>query len=173
MSKRSVKINGVTTSLFLEEAFWNELERRAEIQNTTWSQYFRTLIHDHDTSGNRSAAIKEVLLLKLREDLDAALRTDNSENQKSYWLLEKHGKRDRVEFGKSVISIGRDQDNDIVLHDPEVADKHLLLVNDKQRWWAVDLNTTMGTTLNNKTITRALIPRRGEITVGNSQIIRV
>jgi predicted DNA-binding ribbon-helix-helix protein len=172
MSKRSVKIDGVTTSLFLEDAFWQELEQRARERDITWTQYLRSLIEENDTSGNRSAAVKEILLSKLRQELDT-LRNNKITTNQSYWLVEQRGIRDRVGFEKSTIAVGRDPNNDIVLHDPEVAEKHLLLSFDNQRWWAIDLNTKQGSRLNNKPVSTALIPRRGEITIGSSQIIRV
>ncbi len=172
MSKRSIKIDGVTTSLFLEETFWNELENRAQESDTTWTQYLRTLLDEHDTSGNRSAAVKEILLAQLRDEYEE-LRREQDGIVSSYWLVEEWGKRERVMFQKNAISVGRDPSNDIIFDDVEVADKHLILVYDNQRWWAVDLNTKQGSKLNNKPIQTCVVPRRAELSVGSSQIIRV
>ena len=172
MSKRSVKIDGKTTSLFLEEPFWKELEQRANSENVTWAQYLRDVLKQPNANSNRSAAVKEFLLCKLRQDLDALANTPAGPTQ-STWLIEEAGVRRREHFDREKITVGRDTSNDIVIKDTQIAPKHAILAYDGKRWWAVDLNTECGIRLNDKKIQVAPIPRRSEITLGNSQIIKI
>ncbi len=172
MSKRSIKLDGKTTSLFLEEAFWNELESRAEEADTSWTKYLRTMIDKAEPSANRSAAIKEALLNQLREERDALLNSEQGEAQ-SVWLLEIGGVRTRYQFYKDLISIGAQKDNDIVLEGPDIEAHHCVLARCGGKWWVFDLNSSQGIFLNEKPVQSSKVPRSSEISVGRCQIIKV
>lgn len=172
MSKRSIKIGGVTTSLFLEDAFWREIEIRGEKRGLTASQYLRDLLGHFETGSNRSAAIKELLMSSLREEYDELVKK-NEVGIRSRWLVENSGARVRLDFNQERIRVGSDRDNDIVLNDPEVEAHHAMLVYDGKRWWGFDLNSRDGIKLNNKETRASTLPRRSELSLGNTQIIKV
>ncbi|WP_101760088.1 FHA domain-containing protein [Oceanicoccus sp. KOV_DT_Chl] len=172
MSKRSIKLDGKTTSLFLEEAFWQELEVRAEAANTSWSNYLRTMLSESKPATNRSAAIKEALLNKVRTERDSLLNPENNKLE-SLWLIEIKGVRSRRQFHQKLITIGAASDNDIVIDEPNVEAHHCTLALCGGKWWLFDLNSSAGIYLNGKQVQSKTVPRRSEINVGRCQIIKV
>ncbi|NIB40221.1 FHA domain-containing protein [Pseudomaricurvus alkylphenolicus] len=170
MPKRSIKLDGKTTSLFLEDTFWRELECRATAEGETWPNYLRQLLEETDSTGNRSASVKEALMASLRDDYD---RLCGDPGSQSCWLVEQGEERRREVLGGTAITVGSSRGNSIVLRDPQVAPKHLILTFDGERWWVADLNTVQGTRLNGHPVQVAPVPRRGEISLGSCHIIRV
>lgn len=166
MGKRSIKLDGKTTSLFLEDAFWRELEIRAEKHELNWTDYLRELIDELEPSSNRSAAIKEALVKKLRKDLEANLVS-------SHWLYEVNGISQRLSFSSTRLLIGSSKECDFFMDDDAVDTKHAILASDGNKWWLIDCNSKSGTYLNGRPIAAAAVPRQGEIKVGACQIKRI
>lgn len=63
--KRTVKIDGHITSVFLEEEFWIELKKISEIQNISSDQLISKIDQDKSTS-NLSSAIRLYVLNHLK-----------------------------------------------------------------------------------------------------------
>lgn len=179
MSKRSIKLDGKTTSLFLEDAFWRELETRASARETTWTSYLRDLIEELEPNSNRSASIKESLVIKLRQEVDhyrksqTENRTCTSKQTPSRWLVDLGGLSQRLSFFQSSIVIGSESDCDIIIDDANIEARHCVLVNDGKQWWVMDCKTKNGTFVNSKKVSVGLLPRQAEITVGKCQITRL
>ena len=75
MKKRSVSIRGHRTSLSLEDGFWEELARIAELRGTSVARLIAEI--DNSRSGGLSSAIRLFVLDTLRQEV-AACRTKSS-----------------------------------------------------------------------------------------------
>lgn len=79
--------------------------------------------------------------------------------------------------GKSVplehpnsLTIGRGKGNDLIILDPKVSRSHCSLLPSEKGFLITDLDSTNGTYLNGKRITRAPLPRRATIRLGTTEI---
>ena len=72
MKKRSVSIRGHRTSLSLEDGFWEELARIAELRGTSVARLIAEI--DNSRSGGLSSAIRLFVLDTLKQEV-AACRT--------------------------------------------------------------------------------------------------
>ena len=75
MKKRSVSIRGHRTSLSLEDGFWEELARIAELRGTSVARLIAEI--DNSRSGGLSSAIRLFVLDTLKQEV-AACRTKSS-----------------------------------------------------------------------------------------------
>ena len=66
----------------------------------------------------------------------------------------------------SMVTVGRAEDNDLVLGDPEVSRHHARLEPDGQGWRAVDLGSTNGTWVNGVRLNAATIAVGDEVAFG-------
>ena len=64
------------------------------------------------------------------------------------------------------VTVGRADDNDLVLADPEVSRHHARLEPDGQGWRAIDLGSTNGTWLNGERLDAATIAAGDEVAFG-------
>ncbi len=62
--------------------------------------------------------------------------------------VESDGQRQDVALGNEPLSIGRDADNSVVLHDPHVSRHHARITTDDGAFWIEDLKSQNGTLLN-------------------------
>jgi hypothetical protein len=62
-----------------------------------------------------------------------------------------------LELGLAIITVGRADDNDLMLPDPEVSRHHAQLAPDEGTWRVVDLGSTNGTWVNGTRVTAATI----------------
>lgn len=67
------------------------------------------------------------------------------------------------------VTVGRADDNDLVLADPEVSRHHARLEPDGQGWRAIDLGSTNGTWVNGVRLSAATIAVGDEVTFGASR----
>lgn len=171
MSKRSLKIGGNTTSLFLEDAFWQEIQLRAEIRGMSHAEFLRELLASFEQHENRSAAIKEYLILELRKEY-SALQRKKEVALKSKWLLEFNGIRSRHEFKQAVITIGHSSNRDLQLKEGGIANRQAMLSHDGTSWWLVNLAPGMPITVDGKQLDVARVVRNSEVDIGNYQIIK-
>lgn len=171
MSKRSLKIGGTTTSLFLEDAFWQEIQLRAESKDISNAEYLRELLTSFEQKENRSAAIKEYLMLELRKEY-AALQRKKDTGLRSKWLLEQDGIRSRYEFKQAVITIGCSSTSDFKLNDDCIAAKQAMLTYDGSQWWVANLVPSFPITVDGKVISVARLMHDSELGIGNHQIIK-
>jgi predicted DNA-binding ribbon-helix-helix protein len=68
MAKRSIAISGHRTSVSLEQAFWEELKRLAEIERCTVNDLVTRI--DRTRQGNLSSAIRVHILTRLRHQAE-------------------------------------------------------------------------------------------------------
>ena len=69
----------------------------------------------------------------------------------------------------SLVTVGRADDNDLVLADPEVSRHHARLEPDGQSWRAIDLGSTNGTWVNGERLNAATIAVGDELAFGASR----
>jgi len=73
----------------------------------------------------------------------------------------------RVPLVSSPVRVGRADDNDLVLADPEVSRHHARLERDGQGWRAIDLGSTNGTWVNGVRLDAATIAAGDEVAFGS------
>jgi len=71
-----------------------------------------------------------------------------------------------IETDKEVITIGRNADNDIQIDNLSVSKKHAKITRDKGGYSIEDLNSTNGTYLNEKMISKGQMSHQDVVTVG-------
>ena len=76
MKKRSVSIRGHRTSLSLEDGFWEELARIAQLRGTSVASLIAEI--DNSRSGGLSSAVRLFVLDTLKQEV-AASRTKASQ----------------------------------------------------------------------------------------------
>ena len=139
--KRSIIIDKRATSISLEEAFWEELDRFASSRGKSWQDFLRELLEIDPHPPNRAAAVKEALIRLMRMDKDA----DSSPRLESWWSVKwPKGKKNICTNGVRLL-VGRDVANDIIIKDDEVSRRHLMLSYDGKSWWVIDLDSKNGT----------------------------
>lgn len=71
-----------------------------------------------------------------------------------------------IETDKQVVSIGRNVGNDIQIDNLSVSKNHARIVRDKDSYQVEDLNSTNGTYLNEKMVSKAELKHKDILTVG-------
>lgn len=166
MSHRSLRVDNAVTSLKLEPAFWEEIDRRSEMLGLSWQDYVRHLLEQYEQPKNRTAEIKQFLLVQLKEE-KKALSTDEE-----IWLVSNENGTQKVITNQPRIIVGRDKTNDIVVTDKQVSRKHLLFVFDNLHWWLVDLKSKNGTYINGDVVVSKRLSRGDIVTIGNTNITK-
>ena len=146
INKRSILLKGVSTSISMELALWEQIDRRARERNLAWQGYVRQLLEGCQPTNNRSSSVRETLVRELIEE-----NTQVAEQQlESWWQLQTpSGKRDFGARG-TLLVVGRSAISSIVVDDPDVSRRHFMLVFDGVYWRAVDLDSRNGIWLNKK-----------------------
>jgi hypothetical protein len=75
----------------------------------------------------------------------------------------------QVAVGETLV-IGRDPGANLVVEDPGVSRRHLMLRREQDGWTAVDLESTNGTYVNGWRIARARLGPADEITLGDTRL---
>lgn len=171
MSKRSLKLSGSTTSLFLEDAYWQELQLRADERGLSQAGLLREILDQSPDDVNRSAAVKQYLLKVCREEIDF-LKVAGRREKKSRWLIEKDGVRTREEFTQNQIAVGSAESNDIILNGYGVSRYHALFSFDGRYWWASDLESKEGIATNGVSKKVIKLQKNIEVDIGEYQIMR-
>jgi Protein of unknown function (DUF3662)/FHA domain len=78
--------------------------------------------------------------------------------------------RRRTLTERSVV-LGRSRESDIRVDDPNVSRRHAELRQEGATYWLVDLDSTNGTELNGKRVSRAKLSDGDRITVGSTEIV--
>ena len=71
-----------------------------------------------------------------------------------------------IETDKEVVSIGRNASNDIQIDNLSVSKNHAKITRDKDSYRVEDLNSTNGTYLNEKMVSKAALKHKDILTVG-------
>ncbi len=77
----------------------------------------------------------------------------------------------RYEVTKQVVLLGRSQECDIRLADPNVSRKHAELRQEGTAYWVVDLGSTNGTEVNGQPTKRAKLEHGDTITLGSTDVV--
>tara|TARA_Y100000296_G_C5161696_1_gene252267 strand:+ start:1373 stop:1876 length:504 start_codon:yes stop_codon:yes gene_type:complete len=166
MSHRSLRIGSSVTSLALEPAFWQEVDRRSDALGMSWQEYVRQLLDESTQIKNRAANIKQHLLVTLRDE-KTALSTESET-----WIINCQNNEFEIETHQQRILVGRDKSSDIVIDDKQVSRKHLLFVFDDLHWWVLDLKSKNGTFLNGVEVVSKRLKSGDTVTIGETKIIK-
>jgi pSer/pThr/pTyr-binding forkhead associated (FHA) protein len=79
-----------------------------------------------------------------------------------------NGRTHALEGGKVVL--GRSKDADVRVEDANVSRRHAELRREGDSWWIVDLDSTNGTELNGKRVSRAKLADGDTITLGATEL---
>jgi len=86
-------------------------------------------------------------------------------------VVQGYGPRGLVGFRRGVINIGRDPSNDLVLPDGKVSRNHAQ-IRQERGWFVIyDLNSTNGTFVNGRRITRQVLRHGDMVKVGDTELI--
>lgn len=166
--RRSIILDGRTTSVALESAFWRELERLADEHHVSWQDFFRTIHQRVAGAANRAAAVKETILLMVKEEAQKP-----SPPFTAYWQVETTHETKIVLTHDVRVLVGRDLTNQLIVNDPEVSRKHAMLVWDNKHWWVIDMESKNGVSLNQQLVATAKLPPGQVFTIGTSLIKEV
>lgn len=166
ISKRSIILKGMTTSISMESSLWEQVDRRAQERNLPWQDYIRQLLEGSKLTNNRSSSIRETLIRELIEENQQA----SEQHLESWWqLITPSGKKDVGARGAQII-VGRSAGSSIVVDDHDVSRRHLMLVFDGTFWRAVDLDSRNGIWLNKKRMDAVRMTIGTSLDFGNSKI---
>lgn len=166
MSKRSINLHGSTTSIFLEDAFWKELEARAEARGLTWFEYVREVLGELGDVNNRSAAVKEYLLVRLRADYEELRASQKS----SQWLLRSKTFERLERCRGDCLIAGRGGRNNLVIPDEGVSRRHFMLAHDSEAWWLIDLGSKNGCYVGRKRVAAHRLRKGDAFHVGQTEV---
>jgi len=166
LTKRSIVISTQMTSIGLENAFWDEVERQAKLQGMSWQEYARHLIRDAGDNENRSSFIRKKILQLLKEELERAKQG----HQEASWTVRAAHRTYEIGTRGEMLYVGRDADNDIVINDESVSRTHLILCWDKKKWWALDLNSKNGMIVGGERVHATIVPRGMSLIIGDVEI---
>ena len=82
-----------------------------------------------------------------------------------------HGPSGWVGFRNGVLGIGRDPRNELALFDDEISRMHAQIRQEYGQYVIYDLNSSNGTKVNGKPITKSPLKNGDEITVGNTVLV--
>jgi hypothetical protein len=85
--------------------------------------------------------------------------------------LELSSERRRVELGADALSIGRDPQNDVVIHDRRVSRRHAEIRLRLGRFTLYDLQSTNGSTVNGRRVAEVVLSDGDRIVIGGSEMI--
>ncbi len=76
-----------------------------------------------------------------------------------------------IPIRKSIINMGRKSDNDVILSDPHVSRHHAQILFEEGYFILVDLNSTVGTSVNGQRITQSILKPGDVISLAGVPII--
>ncbi|THB65838.1 MAG: FHA domain-containing protein [Gammaproteobacteria bacterium] len=166
MGRRSIIIGGTTTSVFLEDEFWKEIDNRSKKRGEQWYELVREMLDGIDDPKNRSSAIKETLVRTLREECERA----KAENITITLEVVTEGNAKKIILNGERCLIGRSEECELQLPESNISRIHAMLVFDTEKWWLIDLESKNGTRLNNKKIKSAVLKSGDVIRIGKVEI---
>ncbi|MBI4691296.1 MAG: FHA domain-containing protein [Nitrospirae bacterium] len=78
---------------------------------------------------------------------------------------------DKKHLDKEIITIGRDQKNDVHIDNLAVSSFHAKIIKDGERFFVEDLNSTNGTFVNDKRVSKIPLNNNDVITIGKHTLI--
>ena len=137
----------------------------------SWANYVRQLLKSMPPSSlNRSASLREAILFGVRSETEAM-----SGEKPARWHI-RDGAANSVRDLHTVsarIVLGRGEDCDIKMGDPEVSRRHCLLVYDGLEWWVLDLDSKNGISVGGLRTQAARMGLGTRVIAGRSTIVRV
>jgi hypothetical protein len=113
-----------------------------------------------------AASLPADFFYRTGRDPDDADRDPHSPAQGSSFLID-HSTGARHELSFVEMSIGRDEDNDIVINDANASRRHALIrQNCVGSWKIIDLESTNGTLLNDHPVDQMILRNDDELTIG-------
>jgi predicted DNA-binding ribbon-helix-helix protein len=164
--KRSIILDSMTTSIGMEGAFWEEVDRRSTQAGMSWQDYTRQLLTRIADGGNRSASVRVALLRQLVEEVGFW----HGPQIESWWRLRTPSASREFGLRGTRLTVGRSSDNDIVVADPEVSRRHFMLVFDGDFWRAVDLDSKDGFRIKGRRIEAARMDLETLVCFGDSEL---
>lgn len=76
-----------------------------------------------------------------------------------------------IQLDKEVITIGRNQDNDIHIDNPAVSGSHAKIINEGGKIFIEDMNSTNGTFISGKRVSKSALNNNDIITVGKHTLV--
>ena len=89
------------------------------------------------------------------EDAGSYLKLINRKEQIPYKIKEEYLLKDKI-------TIGRSNQNNIILRDPYISKKHVKIVEDEGKYFLEDLNSANGTYLNNQKVLDVMKLKNGD-----------
>jgi pSer/pThr/pTyr-binding forkhead associated (FHA) protein len=77
----------------------------------------------------------------------------------------------RHELTKRRVVLGRSKDADLQIADPNVSRRHAEVRQEGATYWLIDLDSTNGTELNGRRVTRAKLSDGDTITLGGTEVV--
>ena len=113
------------------------------------------------------------VVVEIYEDLD--LKTGDCDVEGTFAEIAKKAQLrsqsgETYQISEVPITVGRQGDNTIVVHDTNVSRRHLSIVQVGPRYLAKDLGSTNGTYVNKKRVTEVALQDRDVITVGTATL---
>lgn len=120
--------------------------------------------------------VNDVQVRPTTEDFIGSTRQDSLAGEgpvkkpsgREYLILD--GNR-HIPLDRSVINLGRQHDNQIILDDPDISRRHAQLQLRNDHWVIYDLDSTSGTQVNGHTITERILIPGDVITLAGAQLI--
>lgn len=166
MSRRSIVLGGTTTSVFLEDEFWKEIDNRSQKQGAQWYELVREMLDGIEDPKNRSSAIKETLIRTLRDECEKAQHSGADIELK----VSESGDTKTIKVSGMRLLIGRADECEIKLSGTDISRRHAMLTFDTTKWWLIDLESKNGTKLNNKKVKSSSVEPGDVIKLGKAAL---
>jgi hypothetical protein len=87
------------------------------------------------------------------------------------WVTQGSASPATLALSKPVIVLGREQGNDLVVHDDQASRQHAQIRQEERGWVLYDLNSTNGTLLNGQRVDEPRVLRQGDrIGIGSAEL---
>lgn len=170
MLRRSIVLDGVVTSISMEEIFWEELDCAAKELGVDWYAYVRVLLNKNPHTTNRSACLRAVILGRLKTMLAM-----NDRTVMGRWRVREMS----AKSGNEVVThtprliVGRSSKAQICIDDALISRRHSLIAFDGEDWWIVDLGSTNGMSLHEESVRSAKMDIQTTVRMGRSLLTRL
>lgn len=167
--RRSIVLDGRVTSLQLEGAFWDYLDRLADDAGLSWAEFARHLLVQCQRTDNRASSIKQALL-KHAVEASSAGGSDESARKAQRWQLSYEDSVVTVLTPWKLLRLGRRPDCELALSDPECSKIHAAMFPVAGCWWIADLASKNGLWQDGERIKLVALRLGDAVTAGKTEI---